>query len=210
MSEPAADRALKAFDETRVILRGVRPAGEVVKEVGPRRFLHSGPPLELSEIPGPMRGAIIGALVFEGEAADLSEAERLLDGGEMELLSCHHAGGVGAMAGIVSPQMPVLVGENDADPTQRVFSPVNEGLGQALRFGSNDPKTLARLRWIADVAAPILNAALAEAEELDLTAMVAEGLRRGDECHNRNVATSASLVCAPASIIFASRCSRPG
>jgi hypothetical protein len=103
------DPALNALDETRVVLRGVRPAGEVVDEVGPRRFLHSGPPLELDEIPGPMRGAILGALVFEGEAPDLDAAQEILDGGEIELLPCHHAGGVGAMAGIVTPQMPVLV-----------------------------------------------------------------------------------------------------
>ena len=194
------DPALNALDETRVVLRGVRPAGEVVDGVGPRRFLHSGPPLELDEIPGPMRGAILGALVFEGEAPDLDAAQEILDGGEIELLSCHHAGGVGAMAGIVTPQMPVLVAENDATPSQQVFSPVNEGLGQALRFGANDPKTLERLRWIADIAAPVLDAALADSDELDLIEMVSEGLRRGDECHNRNVATSASLIAhlAPA------------
>ena len=199
-SSTTRDPAQKALDETRVVLRGVRPAGEVVDEVGRRRFLHSGPPLELDEVPGPMRGAILGALVFEGEAADLDAAQRILDNGEIELLSCHHAGGVGAMAGIVTPQMPVLVAENDARPSQQVFSPVNEGLGQALRFGSNDPKTLRRLRWIADVAAPILDSALADSDELDLTELVSEGLRRGDECHNRNVATTASLIAhlAPA------------
>ncbi|MGI9556726.1 MAG: DUF1116 domain-containing protein [Solirubrobacterales bacterium] len=198
MTEPKGsgngEGALRALDDTRVLLRGVRPAREVTSEVGPRCFLHSGPPLELEEIPGPMRGAIEGALVFEGEAGDLNSAAEIVDAREIELLSCHHAGGVGAMAGIVTPSMPVVVGENDAGSPRTVFSPVNEGLGQALRFGSNDEATLTRLRWITDVAAPVLDAAVQAADEIDLTEVVAEGLRRGDECHNRNVATSAMLI----------------
>lgn len=70
-----AKRSIDALNATEVTLVGVRPAGELVPELGPRRFLHSGPPIELEEIPGPMRGALIGALVFEGQAADAGEAE---------------------------------------------------------------------------------------------------------------------------------------
>jgi hypothetical protein len=45
-----------------------------------------------------------------------------------------------------------------------------------------------------DVAAPVLDGAIAASDQIDLTEIVAEGLRRGDECHNRNVATSALLI----------------
>ena len=192
-----AERTLEALDTTPVRLVGVRPAGEVIPVVGPRRYLHSGPPIELDELPGPMRGALVGALVLEGEARDHAEAERLVNAGEVELVPCHHASSVGAMAGIVTPRMPVVVA---ASVQRTACSPLNEGLGRALRFGSNDETTLARLRWLMTVAGPTLDAAIAASDEIDLVALVAGGLRRGDECHNRNVATSAGLIAllAPA------------
>jgi hypothetical protein len=53
----------------------------------------------------------------------------------------------------------------------------------------------------------VLDAAIGELGGIDLTELIAEGLRRGDECHNRNVATTANLVAtlAPAAIRVASR-----
>jgi hypothetical protein len=185
------ERSLALLDGTTVRLAGVRAAGEVLAGVGPRRYLHSGPPLELAEVPGPMRGALLGALVFEGQAADLAEAAAILDRGEVEIASCHDAAAVGAMAGIVTPRMPGVVVESDG---RTVYSPLNEGLGRALRFGSNDEATLARLRWLAGVAAPVLDQAIRDSEPIELGELVSEGLRRGDECHNRNVATSAMIV----------------
>jgi hypothetical protein len=193
----AADPALAAMDSATVRLVGVRPAGDVIPDVGPRRFLHSGPPLELDEVPGPMRGALLGALIFEGEAADEREAAAIVDAGEVELLPNHHAGSVGAMAGIVTPKMPGVVVECDG---RTIYSPLNEGLGRALRFGNYDEATLERLRWMAAVAAPVLDAAITATDEIELGDVIAEGLRRGDECHNRNVATSIYLIArlAPA------------
>lgn len=193
----ALDRSLAALDETEVVLAGVRPAGEVLSEVGPRRFLHSGPPLELAEIPGPMRGAIIAALLFEGEVRDGREAEAIVDAGEVELVPSHDAGAVGAMAGIITPHMPGVVATAGG---RQLYSPLNEGLGSAMRFGSFDDRVLTRLRWMRDVAGPVLDAAIRAAEEIELCGLVAEGLRRGDECHNRNVATSAMVTAglAPA------------
>ena len=189
---------LQALDTAAARAVGVRPAEAVTEAVGPRRYLHAGPPLGLDELPGPMQGALAGALVFEGEAASVAEAEAIIAAGEVELSPCHSAGGVGAMAGIVTPQIPVVVVEGDGGVVS--FAPVNEGLGQALRFGSATPPVLERLAWLRDVAAEILDAALIEIGGIDLTAAQAEGLRRGDECHNRNVASTAALIAqlAPA------------
>lgn len=186
-----ADPALTALDSSKVRLVGVRPAGEVIPWLGPRRFLHSGPPLELDETPGPMRGALIGALRFEGEAADAAAAAAILDAGEIEIMPCHDAGAGGAMAGIVTPRMPGVVVECEGKTS---YSPLNEGLGRALRFGNYDEATLTRLRWMAEVAGPVLDAAISASDDIELGEVIAEGLRRGDECHNRNVATSAFMI----------------
>jgi hypothetical protein len=169
------------------------PAGSELRVVHARRFLHSGPPLPAgAELPGPTRGAVLGALVLEGEASDLSVAAEILDSDGVELLSAHEHGAVGAMAGIISPAIPVLVVEG-ADG-ERVYAPLNEGLGQALRFGSNDDAVLTRLRWQGNVLAPVLDRALRAIEGIDIIALQKEGLRRGDECHNRNVASTAAVL----------------
>jgi hypothetical protein len=192
MSDAAITSGLAVLDTAPARAIGVVAASEALAAVGPRSFLHSGPPLPDGPLVGPTRGAVLGALVLEGEAGDLDEAAGLLDAGEITLSSAHDNDAVGAMAGIISPSIPVLVVEG-ADG-HRVHAPINEGLGKALRFGSNDAAVLERLRWLGQVAAPILDAALGAVGGIDLAALQAEGLRRGDECHNRNVASTAALI----------------
>ncbi len=199
LRDAARAPGLEALDTAPAHAVGVALAGSVLPMVGPRRYLHSGPPLPAgAQLPGPTRGAVLGALVLEGEARNLGEAGEILDAGGVQLRSAHDHGATGAMAGIISPRIPVLVVEG-ADGS-RVHAPLNEGLGQALRFGSNDERVLDRLRWLGDVATPILDAALHAVGGLDIAALQAEGLRRGDECHNRNVASTAAVLAqlAPA------------
>ena len=201
MTDRVTGTALEALDSTRVTAIGVRPARAVTDAVGERRYLHAGPPLGAAALVGPLRGALIGALILEGEADSPEAAARILDGGALELASCHDNGVVGALAGVVTPSMPVVVMETDSG--SRAFSPLNEGLGRALRFGSHDPATLQRLRWLSAVAAPVLDSAIGAAGGLNMTELWAEGLRRGDECHNRNVASTAAVLARLAPPIVA-------
>ena len=205
MTGHAVGAAVGALDSTHVRVVGVRAAREVTDGVGERRYLHAGPPLGASGMVGPLRGALIGALILEGEADSPEAAVRILDGEMLDLASCHDNGGVGALAGVVTPSMPVAVMETDRG--SRAFSPLNEGLGRALRFGSYDAATLQRLRWMGAVAGPVLDAAIGAVGGLDMGELWAEGLRRGDECHNRNVASSAALLVrlAPAIVAAADR-----
>jgi len=187
-----------------VQLDSIRRAGDVTDVVGPRHFLHAGPPIDLDVVPGPMLGALIGGLIFEGEAADEAAARAIIDSGELTISPCHHAGGLGAMAGVITPSMPVVVARSG---NVRTFSPLNEGIGGAVRYGSFDEATIARLRWMASVLAPALDVAIQAIEPIDLVALVAEGLRRGDDCHNRLVGTTANLLSslAAALVLTASR-----
>jgi len=100
--------------------------------------------------------------------------------------------------------MPVVVARSG---NVRTFSPLNEGIGGAVRYGSFDEATIARLRWMASVLAPALDVAIQAIEPIDLVALVAEGLRRGDDCHNRLVGTTANLLSslAAALVLTASR-----
>ena len=159
---------------------------------GERRILHSGPPIAWDEMCGPQQGAITGAILYEGWAASLDDAEKLAASGAVALEPCHHHGAVGPMAGIISPSMPVWVVEN-ADRGNRAFCNLNEGLGKVLRFGANSPDVIERLRWLGGEFFTTMQAAVRGLADANLKPLMAQALHMGDELHNRNAAASALL-----------------
>src|SRR5919107_2321444 len=186
----AVERVLAAGS----VLVDVRPAREVL-DLPDRTLLHSGPPLTWENASGPMRGALIGACLFEGWAADVADAERMLAAGEIALDPCHHHRTVGPMAGVVSPSMWMWCLQ---DPVHggRAFCSLNEGLGKVLRYGAYGPEVIERLHWMSDVLGPVLAAAVrtpldAGADPIDVKSILAQMLQMGDEGHNRNRAGSA-------------------
>ena len=159
---------------------------------GQRRILHSGPPIEWADMCGPQRGAITGAILYEGWADSLESAEKLAASGTIALDPCHEHGAVGPMAGIISPSMPVWVVEN-TDHGNRTYCNLNEGLGKVLRFGANSPEVLDRLRWLGTEFFTVMQTAVRRLEDPDLKPLMAQALHMGDEVHNRNAAASALL-----------------
>ena len=164
-------------------LLDVRPAADALG-LEPGTFLHAGPPIDWVRASGPMRGALIGAVLFEGLAADATSAEALLESGDaITLEPCHGRATVGPMAGVVSPSMWMLeVGDGD----RRAYCSLNEGLGKVLRYGAYGPEVLDRLRWMSAVLGPLLQTAVRNHGPVDLGAVIAQMLQMGDEGHNRN------------------------
>jgi hypothetical protein len=192
----ANDRAVAAMREAEPRVVGIGRAGELLPDLDERTFLHAGPPIGWDDMCGPLRGAIIGAAVHEGVAADPDEAVRLAERGGLRFGPCHERGAVGPMAGVVSASMPVWVVEDGHGGT-RACCTLNEGLGKVLRYGAYDAEVLERLAWMRDVLARVLGAALARLEEpLDLRALIAQALQMGDEGHNRNRAGTSLLLRA--------------
>jgi len=173
----------------RPMLVGVRPAAEAIPGLGARTILHAGPPIAWERMCGPVKGAIIGATLFEGWAETPEAAAALAESGAITFSPCHHYSAVGPMAGILSPSMPVVVVENAPGGT-RAFATMNEGLGKVLRFGAYSQEVLDRLQWMAQTLGPTLDAALKLHGPVDLRTMVAQALQMGDECHNRNAAAT--------------------
>jgi hypothetical protein len=196
-NETAVGRLLEAVP----LWVDVRTAREVMPEMTDRTILHSGPPVDWTDMAGPMRGAVIGALMHEGLADNAESAARLCERGEVEFSPCHHFGAVGPMAGVISPSMPVIVVEN-ASGGNRAFSNLNEGLGKALRFGSYDRNVIERLAWMRNVLAPALARVVRDLESVNLKNITAQALQMGDECHNRNAAATSLLFrsLAPAMV----------
>ena len=159
---------------------------------GERRILHAGPPIAWDDMCGPQRGAIAGAILYEGWTDSLAAAEKLAASGGVALEPCHEHGAVGPMAGVISPSMPVWVVEN-ADRGNRAFCNLNEGLGKVLRFGANSPDVIERLRWLGSEFFTTLQVAVRGLADANLKPLMAQALHMGDELHNRNAAASALL-----------------
>jgi hypothetical protein len=187
--EEANQKALEAFLAAEPALVGVSRAGDVIPGMTGKILLHAGPPVSWENMCGPMQGGIIGAIVFEGWATNIKDAEALASSGQVAFEPCHHHSTVGPMAGIVSPSMPVWISQ-DMSTGKQAFSTFNEGLGKVLRFGANSPEVLERLAWIRDELAPACAKALTITGPINLKPLIAQALHMGDEVHNRNSAAT--------------------
>jgi len=187
--EQANTTAVNRLMEARPILKSVATAGDVIPGMKEDLFLHAGPPIEWERMSGPLRGAIVGAMLFEGLAESETEAVSMAERGEVEFDACHHHGAAGPMAGVISASMKVYMVEN-AEHGNKAFSGLNEGYGKVLRYGAYSEEVLKKLHWMNDVLGVALADALAESDGLDLRALIAEALHMGDEGHNRNKAGS--------------------
>jgi len=205
--EAANRKAFAAYLASQPVLEGIGVARRELPGMGRRMILHSGPPIEWARMCGPMQGAIVGAIVFEGWADDVAEAHRLAGSGRIRFEPCHHHGAVGPMAGIISPSMPVWI-VRDAVHGHRAFCNLNEGLGKVLRFGANGPDVIGRLRWMASGLRRVLASAFETMEALDLKPIIAQALQMGDEVHNRNAAATSLLLKYLAPAILRSKASR--
>jgi hypothetical protein len=191
--EAANARAFQAYAAANPVLEGLGIASKCVPRMTGRTLLHAGPPIEWRRMCGPMQGAIVGAILYEGWARNEQQARALVAAGQVRFAPCHHHDAVGPMAGIISPSMPVWIVRNTAHGN-RAFSNLNEGLGEVLRFGANGTEVIARLKWMRDTLAPALAAALKVLGPLELKPLMAQALHMGDEVHNRNAAASGLLL----------------
>ncbi len=199
--DKANETAVSRMMEARPILKTVATARDVIPGMRDNLLLHAGPPITWARASGPMRGAIVGALIFEGLASDWDSAEKLVTSGEIDLEPCHEHDAVGPMAGVTSASMEVYVLEN-VTHGNKAYSNLNEGYGKVLRYGAYSEEVLNKLHWMNDTMAPILAEALAMTDDgLDIRALLAESLHMGDEGHNRNKAGSIIFTAKLAPLI---------
>ena len=196
--EAANAEAVRRICAGRPMLVGMGIARDVIPGFAPSgkaRLLitHSGPPITWARMCGPTRGAIMGALIYEGLAETPEDAAALAASGEIEFAPCHHYHAVGPMAGIISPSMPVFIVKNEATGDV-AYATQNEGLGKVLRYGAYGPEVIRRLKWMETTLYPALQAALALNGPIDLRSMIAQALHMGDECHNRNKAGTSLFI----------------
>ena len=193
--DDANTEALRRIMAGRPAIVGVALARDVIPGMAENMILHAGPPITWDRMCGPTRGAVMGALVYEGLVDTPEDAAAMIERGEIVFDPCHHHHAVGPMAGVVSPSMPVWIIEN-LEFGNRAYCTLNEGLGKVLRYGAYGDEVYAHLHWMHDALYPTLAAAVDHAGPIDLRGMIAQALHMGDECHNRNRAGTSLLLRA--------------
>ena len=181
--------AVEKMMSARPILTGVATAQDVIPGMKKNLLLHAGPPITWDRMSGPMKGAVIGGILFEGLAKDEAGAVSMVENGEIEFDPCHHHDAVGPMAGVTTASMKVYIIEN-LTHGNKAYSNLNEGYGKVLRYGAYSQDVLDKLHWMDDVMGPVLADAITKSGGIDIRALLAESLHMGDEGHNRNKAGS--------------------
>jgi hypothetical protein len=195
----ANQQAVNIILNSRPFLVGLDMAINIIPGMKKNLILHAGPPITWERMCGPMRGGIMGALIYEGLAKTPEEAEQLAASGDIEYAPCHEHATVGPMAGIVSASMPVWILKNE-EYGNYGYCTLNEGLGKVLRYGAYSQEVIERLKWMESVLYPTLQKAVEHLGTIDLKNLIAQALHMGDEVHNRNRAGTSLLyrIIAPA------------
>src|SRR5262249_52282249 len=126
-------------------------------------------------------------------AESVGEADRLLDDGSVRLQPAYRYDTVMPMASAIGPSTPVFAVDN-RDGGTRAFAPVNQGPGETAWFGRETPAAIARLRFLRDVAGPMLRHVLDSTGPIDLFALAAQGVQIGDDVHMRTQGTTSLLI----------------
>ncbi len=191
--EAANKKVMETILNGQPTLLDIGVAEEVIPGMTKKTILHAGPPIKWEKMSGPLKGAVIGALIYEGLAVDEKEATELAASGEISYDPCHHHNTVGPMAGVVSASMPVWILQNKKYGNYS-YCTLNEGLGKVLRYGAYSDEVIKRLKWMENLLAPLLKQVLKLHGPLDLKTMIAQVLQMGDEGHNRNRAGTSLLI----------------
>ena len=189
----ANQKALEIVNKGEPVLVDIKFAKDVLPGMAKNVIGHAGPPITWAEMCGPMKGAVIGAIKYEGLATTDEEAVKLVESDGVIFKHNHSMGAVGPMTGMITYSMPLYEVKNIAFGNVG-YCTFNEGLGKVMRFGANDESVIKRLKWLEEVLAPVLKKMLSEYGPMNLKIIITKALAMGDEMHQRNVAASALFL----------------
>jgi len=205
--EEANNKAIERMRVSRPILVDIKCARDILPKMKKNSIFHAGPPIDWEKMCGPLRGAIVGTMIFEGLAATWDDAVKMIRQGGIELSSNHDHEAVGPMAGVISPSLPILV-VKDSSNGKTCFARFVEN---RVQFGLFDKESVDVLRFWSEKISQLLAKAIRKSKGIDLKPIMARALHMGDELHNRPAAgtllfESAILphllrVCSPSEVV---------
>lgn len=187
--DQANQEGLRRINDAEPFLVDIKYAKDVLPGMDKMTIGHAGPPIKWDDMCGPLKGAIIGAIRYEGLAETEEEAETLAISGKIKFVSNHSLGAVGPMTGMITYSMPLYEVKNETFGNYG-YCTFNEGLGKVMRFGANDEEVIERLKWLEKKLAPALKKSLELSGPINLKVITAQALAMGDEMHQRNIAAS--------------------
>jgi hypothetical protein len=192
--DAANAEVFRRLDTGAPVLSAVRPARDVVPGPADRALLHAGPALPFEEVCDPLRRSMRAAVVAEGWASSVEDADRLLASGDIALGPANESGGVVPMAAVVGPSTPVWVVALDE---RTAWAPLGQGSGDVPWFGRDTPAAVDRLVLLREAVAPVLASAVAAVEEpVDVLSLAAQAVAMGDDVHVRTQAATNLLLKA--------------
>lgn len=191
--DAANAEVVRRLDEGVPKLVDVRTVAEVSPGLPPRALLHCGPAIRYGDACDPLRRSMRAAALAEGWADTPETAGALLAGGEVALESANDHGMVVPMATVVGPGQPAYVIE-DAEGGTTAYAPVSQGPGEVAWFGMETPAAVARLRFLRDVARPVLAEVLRRSGPVDIMGLATQGVAMGDDLHVRTQAATNLLI----------------
>ncbi|NCB63244.1 MAG: DUF1116 domain-containing protein [Clostridia bacterium] len=191
--EEANREAVRRMDAGDPEWTGMVYAKDVLPDMDRYTIGHAGPPLKWEDMCGPLKGAVVGAIRYEGLARTEEEAVALVESGKIKFRPNHNVQCVGPMTGMITWSMPLFEITNRAFGNL-AYCTINEGLGKVMRFGANDDSVLARLKWLETALAPALQRAIEVHGPFNMKVLMSKALAMGDEMHQRNIAGSSLFV----------------
>jgi hypothetical protein len=191
--ETANAEVVRRLDSGKPQLVEVSTVAQAVPGIAGRTLLHCGPAIGFGQVCDPLRRSMRAAVVAEGWAPDVEEAQRLLAGGDVALQPANSHQAVVPMASAIGPTAPVFV-VADGEGGTRCYAPVSQGPGEVAWFGRDTDAAIERLRFLRDVAGPALRRIVRSAGPLDILSLAAQGVSMGDDLHMRTQAATNLLV----------------
>jgi Protein of unknown function (DUF1116) len=182
--EEANNKALDRMRLSRPILVDIKCARDILPKMKKNSIFHAGPPIDWERMCGPLRGAIVGTMIFEGLATTWNDAVKMIRQGGIEFSSNHDHDAVGPMAGVISPSLPILV-VKDSSNGKTCFARFVEN---RVQFGLFDRESVDVLRFWSEKLSKLLGKAIRKSKGIDLKPIMARALHMGDELHNRPAA----------------------
>jgi hypothetical protein len=191
--DEANAEVVRRLDESVPLLVDVDTAGDVVPGLTDRMLMHCGPAIEWADVCDPLRRSMRAAVVSEGWARNVREANRLLADGAIELEPAYRHDTVLPMASAIGPSVPVFVVDN-RDAGTRAYAPINQGPGETAWFGRETADAIARLDFLRETAGPMLRRIVESVGPIDLFALAAQGVQIGDDVHMRTQGTTSLFI----------------
>jgi len=170
--EDANKKAIGKVLASNPILVDVKPAIDVVPGMKKNMIMHAGPPIDWQNMCGPMKGAVMGTLLFEGLAETKDGAVKIIENGEVEFSPNHEHHAVGPMAGTTSASMPVFVVKDETHGNTAFARLVED----KVQFGDYGDEAVEGLRFWRDKLSTAIGIATRKAGGINLKGIIAKAM----------------------------------